>query len=98
MKGESHYVSEVNNYGNICKRGKSYKHIEPALINVGVSVKSAKLNDVRSLLVKHYGEDWPTVDSLKYYRFLQEDQDEAALEEATDTEETLMDDEDKSRV
>lgn len=98
VKGESHYVSEVNNYGNICKRGKSYKHIEPALINVGVSVKSAKLNDVRSLLVKHYGEDWPTVDSLKYYRFLQEDQDEAALEEATDTEETLMDDEDKSRV
>lgn len=70
VKGELHYVSELNNYGNICKRGKSYEHIEPALINVGVPVKSAKLNDVRSLLMKHFGEDWATVDSLKYYRFL----------------------------
>lgn len=98
VKGEPHYVSEVVNYGNVCKRGKSFEHIKPALINIGVPVKPAKLNDVKNLLIKHFGQEWAKVDSLKYYRFLQENQTEAALDEDTDTEETLMDEETEIRV
>lgn len=89
IKGETNYNSEVVNYGNVCKRGKSYKNIEPTLMNIGVPVKEAKLNDVRNLLLKHFGEDWTTNESLKYYKFLQEEKNESTLEE-TDSEKTLM--------
>ncbi|CAG4937265.1 unnamed protein product [Parnassius apollo] len=32
IKGEPNYVYEVINYGNVCKRGKSYENIKPTLI------------------------------------------------------------------
>lgn len=97
IKGEPHYVSEVVNYGNVCKRGKSFENIEPIMMNVGVPVKPAKLNDVRNLLIKHFGDDWASCDYLHYYTFLQEEQNETAVEE-TDNEETLMHEEIDIRV
>ncbi|CAG5003166.1 unnamed protein product [Parnassius apollo] len=34
IKGEPNYVSEVVNYGNVCKRGKSYENIKPTLMKL----------------------------------------------------------------
>ncbi|CAG5041503.1 unnamed protein product [Parnassius apollo] len=97
IKEEPNYVSEVVNYGNVCKRGKSYENIKPTLMNIGVPVKTEKLNDVRKLLIKHFEEDWITIENLQYYKFLQEEENESNLIE-TDSEETLMEDEIDIRV
>lgn len=97
IKGEPNYVSDLINYGNICKRGKSFQNIEPVLMNVGVPVKTVKLNDVRNLLIKHFGDDWASYDHLRFYNFLQEEQNETTIEE-TDSEETLMNEEIDIRV
>lgn len=43
IKGEPNYVSEVINYGNVCKRGKSFENIVPVTMNVGVPVKGSTL-------------------------------------------------------
>ncbi|CAG4969567.1 unnamed protein product [Parnassius apollo] len=92
IKGEPNYVSEAVNYGNVCKRGKSYENIKPTLMNIGVPVKTEKLNDVRKLLIKHFGEDWITIENLQHYKFIQEEENKSNLIE-TYSEETLMEDE-----
>uniref|UniRef100_S4PMR1 DUF7869 domain-containing protein n=1 Tax=Pararge aegeria TaxID=116150 RepID=S4PMR1_9NEOP len=97
IKGEPNYVSEVINYGNVCKRGKSFENIVPVMMNVGVPVKPVKLNDVRNLLKKHFGEDWASYDYLQYYNFLQEEPNETVIEE-TDNEETIIHEEIDLRV
>lgn len=62
------------NYGNVCKRGKSYLNVKPTLINIGVPVKLEILNNVRKLLVEHNGENWITFENIQYYKFLQEEE------------------------
>ncbi|CAF4885485.1 unnamed protein product [Pieris macdunnoughi] len=67
------------------------------MMNVGVPVKTVKLNDVRNLLKKHFGEDWASYDYLQYYSFLQEERNETVIEE-TDNEETIIHEEIDLRV
>lgn len=100
IKGEPNYVSEIVNYGNICKRGKTFQNIQPAIIDIGVPVKPAKLQDVKNLLAKHFGEDWPTYQALEFYahNIGQIEVDVTVEEEVTDNEESAMADDIEVRV
>lgn len=44
------------------------ENINPSGVEIGNSVKSEKLQDVRQLLEKHYGADWETLPQLNYYQ------------------------------
>lgn len=98
VKGEPNYVSEVINYGHVIKRGKLIENIEPTVNNIGIPVKPAKLQDVKSLLSKHFGENWHTLENLQYYLFLREQNESEVIDEQTDTEETLMAEEEDIRI
>lgn len=54
------------------KRGKRCSEIAPAIIQKGNKVNISKIKDVTNLLKKHYGEDWKAMDILKYYKHIEE--------------------------
>ncbi|XP_060801330.1 uncharacterized protein LOC106139404 isoform X1 [Amyelois transitella] len=72
IQGEENYRNEFNKPKYVTKRGKRCSEIEPAIIRKGNKVKLSKIKDVTNLLNKHYGEDWRTLDFLKYYKDIEE--------------------------
>lgn len=41
--------------------------IKPTLVSKGLAVNKLKLNDVKNLLKKHYGEEWNVRPELEFY-------------------------------
>lgn len=68
VSGEVNYKSDIGVFKSILKRGKSLKNIKPQLLANQVPVKEAKLKDVQTLLLKHYGEGWKDLEELHYYK------------------------------
>lgn len=58
VRGEISYKNDLSTNKSILKRGKQVQNINPQTVTLGVAIKPAKLNDVRRLLDKHYGQDW----------------------------------------
>lgn len=89
VRGESNYRSDLGMGKTITKKGKNIPNMNPSIINKKNAVSDSKKNDVRSLLVTHYGEDWMTHPKLKFYQFVleggsQEEPAENTLCEATE--------------
>lgn len=42
--------------------------MNPPLLPEGKDVESLKLNDVKKLLIKHYGQEWQKLEELSYYK------------------------------
>lgn len=77
IQGEVHYRSQIGTFRSICKRGKVIKDTnQPAFIEKGIKISPQKFTDVLNLLRKHFGENWRDLDSLIFYKNL-EDQDRA---------------------
>ncbi|CAG9789737.1 unnamed protein product [Diatraea saccharalis] len=68
VQGEAFYKSNMGAIRNVCRRGKNIMMISPNEMLLGVPVKSEKINDVSTLLSKHYGSDWKEINDLSFYR------------------------------
>lgn len=75
VQGEIGYNMNVGVSKTICKKGKSWNETTPQNISKGVIVKAEKLNDLRSLLTKHYGLEWDMQPNLQFYKQLFRDQE-----------------------
>lgn len=67
VRGEIFFKTDTGVPKSICKVSKKTEMIQPSVIPKGVEVKPLKLRDVRNLLTKHYGENWPSLPHLKFY-------------------------------
>lgn len=68
-RGEVSYKSDLEVAKSVMKRGKLISTMKPRILPTGnISIKSAKLNDVSSLLKKHYGDGWENIETLTFYK------------------------------
>lgn len=66
IRGEPNYRVDTGVDLPFTKRGKSwYTTSEPDVKPTGVRISDAKIADVKSLLVKHFGEEWEDLVCLK---------------------------------
>ncbi|KAG8240722.1 hypothetical protein J6590_103362 [Homalodisca vitripennis] len=104
VQGEVGYNMDVGAAKSICRKGKSWCQTSPEKINKRVLLKDDKLNDLKSLLAKHYGHDWNLHPNLTFYKELLSEQEallqahEDSEEEADDADEIREDDENVLRV
>lgn len=69
IKSEINYCSEMVDYKSVLKRGQMFRNIVPAPISKNkVKINQAKLEDVETLLRKHFGSEWQTRSELNYYQ------------------------------
>lgn len=68
IRGEQSYMSDLNQSKSVCKRGKTIDSLNPLPVQTGVPPKIKKLQDVASLLSKHYGAQWKDFSRLDYYK------------------------------
>lgn len=66
IRGEVSYVSNMNTSKSVYKRGKNIVNMTPEQLPNGVPMKSAKTDDVKNLLYKHFGPDWREMDRLSF--------------------------------
>ncbi|KAJ9599622.1 hypothetical protein L9F63_026529 [Diploptera punctata] len=82
------YRSDLGMAKTVRKSGKNIGMINPTIIERGVKVNAMKLRDIDKLLTTHYGNEWKTFDSLKFYTNLLgttgNDEGEEAFVEADD--------------
>lgn len=76
VQGEENYRNEVGQPKYVTKRGKHITDLAPAILRRGNKVNFKKILDVANLLKKHFGEDWRTIASLKYYKEVEETNDQ----------------------
>lgn len=69
VRGETSYNSDLNDGKVVVKKGVKIKSITlPDEIPVGVTLKAAKIDDVKKLLTKHFGELWDTMPECAFYK------------------------------
>lgn len=68
VRAEESYQNTLNKYQNICKVKKNVSSINPDMEKLYVDVKPEKLNDVKKLLITHFGEQWQEIPDLFYYK------------------------------
>lgn len=69
VRGEVSYNSDLNNGKLIVKKGVKIRSVAlPDEIPLGVTLKPAKVSDVRNLLKKHFGETWETMEECSFYK------------------------------
>nr|CAD7401757.1 unnamed protein product [Timema poppensis] len=91
VQGKPFYGFECGEPKSLVKKGKTFSNARIPEVPRGVPIKLAKVNDVRSLLVLHYGEQWQDDPKLNFYTevFLQLDSPQP--DEGTDEEDILHD-------
>nr|CAD7201858.1 unnamed protein product [Timema douglasi] len=91
VQGKPFYGFECGEPKSLVKKGKTFSNARIPEVPRGVPIKLAKVNDVRYLLVLHYGEQWQDDPKLNFYTevFLQLDSPQP--DEGTDEEDILHD-------
>lgn len=73
IRGEENYNSDIGESKPLFKRGKSATQLKVGKIQRGVPVNEKKVEDIRKLLVSHFGENWAIREDLKFFKnFLEE--------------------------
>lgn len=82
VKGELHYTSDFTQFKTILRRGQSFRNVQPLPIPKNcVVIKKDKIDDVRKLLVKHYGSQWEYHEELEYYKIILNNSNNGIVEE-----------------
>ncbi|XP_045451472.1 uncharacterized protein LOC123660432 [Melitaea cinxia] len=81
VQGEENYRSEIGQPKYVTKRRKKISDLAPVILPRGNKVNIKKILDVANLLKKHFGEDWWIVDPLKYYKDIEENNNNFAEHE-----------------
>uniref|UniRef100_A0A1B6DYJ6 Uncharacterized protein n=1 Tax=Clastoptera arizonana TaxID=38151 RepID=A0A1B6DYJ6_9HEMI len=70
VRGEVNYNTDSGSYRSITKKNVMFGDIDmPNIIQPSsVVLKELKVRDVERLLGKHSGEDWKTLETLRYYK------------------------------
>lgn len=73
LQGEMSYKNEINVKKPITKKNKNISMLNPAIIPPNQVVpKKVKITDVSNLLKKHYGDRWKDIDTLEFYRLVED--------------------------
>nr|CAD7193822.1 unnamed protein product [Timema douglasi] len=91
VQGEPFYGFECGEPKSLVKKGKTFSNARIPEVPRGVPIKLAKVNDVRSLLVLHYGEQWQDDPKLNFYTEVFLHLDSLQPDEGTDEEDILHD-------
>ncbi|VVC99807.1 unnamed protein product [Leptidea sinapis] len=75
VQGEENYRREIGQPKYVTKRGKKISEMAPTILRRGNKVNPKKILDVAKLFKKHFSEDWRTIDSLKYFKEIEENND-----------------------
>lgn len=68
IKGELHYNNDLNTAHNVFKKSKTPKTIRlPVISRCSNAVSHLKINDVKKLLEKPFGEQWRELQELSFY-------------------------------
>jgi hypothetical protein len=67
VRGEIPYLSNCGCYQSLFLPGKTARDINPQPILATNVLSNAKRNDVKRLLVKHYGENWFDINELRFF-------------------------------
>lgn len=69
INGEANYRNNLGKFQNVCKRGTKVSYMAfPDAIKTGVPIAPLKIRDVKNLLTKHFGNNWPQLESLIYFK------------------------------
>lgn len=74
VRGEPFFNFESGEPKSLCKRGKSFRQRHISEVPRGLPVKSAKLCDVKRLLVLHFGDEWARNPKLEFFKNVFEEQ------------------------
>lgn len=66
VRGEVSYVSNLSTSKSVWKRGKNIVNMKPECLPIGIALKSAKTDDVKNLMLKHFGTEWRQMDRLSF--------------------------------
>ncbi|KAJ8886909.1 hypothetical protein PR048_013123 [Dryococelus australis] len=67
VSGEHYYNFEIVQSLSLMKKDKGPTNINPTELVPGIKVKPSKIHDVKTLLTKHYGDQWCAIDKLKWF-------------------------------
>lgn len=70
VRAESSYRNTLGTSKNICKRNKKASQINPCTVPMNIAIKKEKMEDVKKLLIAHYGEDWEDIPELDYFKYV----------------------------
>lgn len=68
IQGEEAYRSNIGQPKYVTKKNKTCSDCIPVILPRGNKVNEKKISDVTNLLNKHFGDDWRNLDTLKYYK------------------------------
>lgn len=68
VRGEPHYRTDIGIERSITKKNKTFAVANPQKLPIGIPVKKEKVNDVSNLLLKHFGCEWKSLDTLLWYK------------------------------
>lgn len=68
VQGEEAYKSEFGVPKSLVRRGKKIGNISLMELPRGKKIKEEKLQDIDTILKKHYGSEWQDLDFLDYYK------------------------------
>lgn len=94
VRGEVAYQNDLGAARGISKKGCSLRNIRPQIKPNAIQINPSKVRDVKKLLLKHYGEQWGQLESLKYYSDLfkaTDDQNQDPIEDNPENEEPMDD-------
>lgn len=83
IRGEEAYRCDLGSDKLVTKRGKIINNLVPAPLAIGMAPNVLKLADVSALLKAHFGENWRSLQNLKFYVSVENSH-------ATNTEEDLV--------
>ncbi|CAG9792679.1 unnamed protein product [Diatraea saccharalis] len=67
IRGELFYKSDVGKAVNVCQKHKNIAMIVPQTMSDIKALNKNKLQDVKMLLKKHFGDDWVDIPTLSFY-------------------------------
>lgn len=98
IKGEVNYQSDLGQYKSITKKNQKAENIRLNIIPTGKPIAPAKINDVHNLMSKHFGDNWRSLNTLKFYSELRPHQDDIIEKNNEDCHELIIDPDEEVRV
>ncbi|KAJ8892496.1 hypothetical protein PR048_005076 [Dryococelus australis] len=98
VQGEPNFMIEVGQRKSIVKRGKRLTRLKLTNIAKGIQLGGPKLVDVCRLLTTHFGDQWESVERLRYYKTVLQANEEATAVEDNDTDFDVLPDDDAIQI
>ncbi|KAJ8897962.1 hypothetical protein PR048_003320 [Dryococelus australis] len=98
VQGEPNFMIEVGQLKSIVRKGKCLISLKPTNIAKGIQIGGSKLEDVCRLLTTHFGDQWESVERLRYYKTVLRANEEDTAVEDTDTDFDVLPDDNAIQI